>query len=462
MILQALTRYYEDLLTRGEIAAPGWSPAKISFALCLDENGAVIQVIPTMQEVVAGKKTVRRPQEIVLPAAVKRTVGVASNFLWDNSTYLLGVDQKGKPARSRECFQAAAQLHHAILDGVESPAARAILAFFDTWDPSMAAEHPALRASFDDITGSSNLVFRVDSVYPQDDPAIRAAWQTHRDGGDPNAVRLQCLVTGREDEISATHPAIKGVRDAQSSGAALVSFNAPAFCSYGREQNYNAPVGKHAAFAYTAALNHLLADKSSVQTIGDTTVVCWAEGAEPVYQDYAQAFLFGGETPKGLSDNDLRAALKRLAERAPAWAALFVTADHGMVNVPEHQRIDYSGVEELTRNIAMTAGEPRAVHLYLEDTSEAARTATAQRWAQYWGERAWVMDSRELMRTGYFGPVITDAARGRIGDLMVCARDDWALYDMRHYQERALHMVGQHGSLTDAERLVPLRMLKTF
>ena len=70
MILQALTRYYEDLLTRGEIAAPGWSPAKISFALCLDENGTVIQVIPTMQEVVAGKKTVQRPQEMVLPAAV--------------------------------------------------------------------------------------------------------------------------------------------------------------------------------------------------------------------------------------------------------------------------------------------------------------------------------------------------------------------------------------------------------
>ncbi len=100
---------------------------------------------------------------------------------------------------------------------------------------------------------------------------------------------------------------------------------------------------------------------------------------------------------------ELNSALKRLAERAPAWAALFVTADHGMVNVPEHQRIDYSGVKELTRNIAMTAGEPRAVHLYLEDTSEAARTATAQRWAQYWGERAWVIDSRELMRAGYFG-----------------------------------------------------------
>ena len=314
MILQALTRYYEDLLTRGEIAAPGWSPAKISFALCLDENGAVIQVIPTMQEVVAGKKTVQRPQEIVLPAAVKRTAGVASNFLWDNSAYLLGIDQKGKPARSRECFQAAAQLHHAILDGVESPAARAILAFFDTWDPSMAAEHPALRASFDEITGSANLAFRVDSVYPQDDPAIRAAWQTHRDGGDPNAVRLQCLVTGREDEISATHPAIKGVRDAQSSGAALVSFNASAFCSYGKEQNYNAPVGKYAAFAYTSALNYLLSDKENVHRIGDTTVVCWAEGAEEQYNGLTNMWMFGDDNNTGLSDADLYAAVKRITE----------------------------------------------------------------------------------------------------------------------------------------------------
>lgn len=121
----------------------------------------------------------------------------------------------------------------------------------------------------------------MDGCYPQKDDAIRAAWQSCRESSDPDAVRMQCLVTGREDEITATHPAIKGVRNAQSSGAALVSFNAPAFCSYGREQNFNAPVGKYAAFAYTAALNHLLADRKNVQLIGDTTVVCWAEGAGP-------------------------------------------------------------------------------------------------------------------------------------------------------------------------------------
>lgn len=316
MILQALTRYYEDLLERGEIAAPGWSPAKISFALCLDGRGQVTQVIPTMQEVELGKKTVLRPQEMTLPAAVKRTAGIASNFLWDNSTYLLGIDQKGKPERSRDCFEAAKILHHTVLDGVDSPIAQAILAFFDTWQPENAAEHPALSRQYETVTAGGNLLFRVDGVYPHEDAAIREAWQCCRDGIHEDAVRMQCLVTGREDEVTAVHPAIKGVRNAQSSGAALVSFNAPAFCSYGHEQSYNAPVGRYAAFAYTAALNHLLANRDNVQVIGDTTIVCWAEGAEAVYPDLFTSFM-SGSMPSTISEDDLRAALSRLAKGLP-------------------------------------------------------------------------------------------------------------------------------------------------
>ena len=315
MILQALTRYYEDLLSRGEIAAPGWAPAKISLALYINENGELTQIVPTMDEVSKGKKTVLQPQSKPLPAPVKRASNIASNFLWDNSSYLLGIDQKGKPERSRECFAAAAKLHHAVLDGIDSPNARAILAFFDTWEPERAAEHPALIRQLDDVTAGGNLVFRVDGRKVEEDAAIREAWQRYRDGGE-SGVKMQCLVTGKEDEIAAVHPSVKGVRDAQSSGAALVSFNAPAFCSYGREQNYNAPVGKYAAFAYTAALNHLLADSDHVQHIGDTTVVCWAEGAEDAYPGFFSAVI-GGGTYGGLSDNDLRAALKRLANGLP-------------------------------------------------------------------------------------------------------------------------------------------------
>lgn len=224
MILQALTRYYEDLLSRGEIAAPGWAPAKISLALYINENGELTQIVPTMDEVSKGKKTVLQPQSKPLPAPVKRASNIASNFLWDNSSYLLGIDQKGKPERSRECFAAAAKLHHAVLDGIDSPNARAILAFFDTWEPERAAEHPALIRQLDDVTAGGNLVFRVDGRKVEEDAAIREAWQRYRDGGE-SGVKMQCLVTGKEDEIAAVHPSVKGVRDAQSSGAALVSFN---------------------------------------------------------------------------------------------------------------------------------------------------------------------------------------------------------------------------------------------
>ena len=100
-------------------------------------------------------------------------------------------------------------------------------------------------------------------------------------------------------------------------GNALVSFNNESESSYGREQSYNAPVGKYAAFAYTAALNHLLAKRNNVQVIGDTTIVCWAEGAEPAYPDLFMAFL-SGNMPSGLSEKDLQAALKNLAKGLPS------------------------------------------------------------------------------------------------------------------------------------------------
>ena len=316
MILQALARYYDDLLQQGKISAPGWTKVKISYALDIGLDGQLKQVIPTRQDETVGKKTVQRPQEMVLPAPIKKTKGASSNFLWENSGYLLGIKQKEEPQRSLKCFETARELHHALLDGVDSPNAKAILRFFDSWQPEEAAQHPMLSGELDEITAGGNLVFRIEGTYPQEDSRIREAWDKARNSSSKDAVKMQCLITGQEDEIVAVHPSIKGVRDAQSSGAALVSFNAPAFCSYGHEQNYNAPVGKHAAFAYTAALNHLLSDRNSVQHIGDTTVVCWAEGAEEAYQNLAQFALFGQEMP-GLTDNDLRAALKRLANGLP-------------------------------------------------------------------------------------------------------------------------------------------------
>ena len=70
---------------------------KVSYALLLSENGTLEQVIDIQTEQPRGKKMASAPQILSLPAPVKRTVGVAANFLCDNAGYLLGIDSKGNP-----------------------------------------------------------------------------------------------------------------------------------------------------------------------------------------------------------------------------------------------------------------------------------------------------------------------------------------------------------------------------
>lgn len=295
MILQALVRHYEDLIGLNMIAPPGWDQVKVSYALELDEQGQLLRAVSIQENVVKGKKAVLTPRLMELPAPVKRASNVAPNFLWDNSSYILGVDNKGKPKRAKECFVASRSLHEQLLAGTDAASARALLHFFQNWDPEKAETHPALSNDINSIMAGANLVFRFQGAFVHEDPAIRQAWQAYYDA-DCGGPTMVCLVTGRDASVEAIHPSIRGVQGAQSSGAALVSFNAPAFCSYGKDQNLNAPTSKYAAFAYTSALNHLLADRGHLYRFGDTTVVCWAEGGEPAFQDAFSAFTFGAQS----------------------------------------------------------------------------------------------------------------------------------------------------------------------
>ena len=319
MILQALTAYYEQLVRQGKLSAPGWDDSfKVSYELRLNDAGQLVSVLDLRTETKMGKKTVLAPRAMRVPAHEKRSSGIAANFLCDNSTYLLGADEKGKPERAADCFKACAKLHHTILDGVDSPAARALLAYFDSWAPAQVAAHPLLAEQWKEITGNANLIFGYEAAdhshsFVNDDPAIQNAWQAHYNDRSADSDMGQCLITGKYAPIERTHPNISGVPGAQSSGAALVSFNAPAFCSYGHEQGDNAPVSKYAAFAYTTALNRLLADRSHCKHVGDTTILCWAENAEPVYQDAMSMFLFGADEAAGIQESDVQAALKRLS-----------------------------------------------------------------------------------------------------------------------------------------------------
>ena len=294
MILQELARHYEVLLKQEKVFPPGWCQAKVSYALELDREGQLVGVISQKIPEQRGKKEVQVPKPMKVPEMVTRSSGVAANFLCDNAKYLLGIDKDGTNQRLIQCFEAAKELHLAVLQEVDNEAAQAVKKFFLTWKPEKAGANPELSEKWAEVTEGGNLVFLVNHQYAQDNEEIQTAWAKASKTGETGVEGL-CLVTGEKTEISRIHSAIKRVQGAQSSGAALVSFNAPAFESYGKEQSYNAPVGKYAMFAYTTALNHLLAQREYVFTMGDTAIVFWSENGEEVYQRTFLDFMNPGE-----------------------------------------------------------------------------------------------------------------------------------------------------------------------
>ncbi len=282
MILQSLVRYYEIMAKDGKLPLPGYSTANVSLAINLSPDGTVQSIVTMKEPKTRGKKTVDVPQSMTVPEQVVRAVNVCPNFLCDNASYLLGIDSKGKPERTLECFSKSRKLHEAVLSGVHTETAQAVLNFFQHWEPQKAAEHPALLDKLEEILAGGNLIFILNGGNrAQDKPEIRNAWESYRKSQDSSSLK-PCLVTGRIAPVARLHGKIKGVKGAQAVGANLVSFNSSAYESYGHdgEQGLNAPVSEYAVFAYTTALNYLLSSDDHRIQLGDTTVVYWAEGRQ--------------------------------------------------------------------------------------------------------------------------------------------------------------------------------------
>ncbi|ACO79324.1 CRISPR-associated protein Csd1 [Azotobacter vinelandii CA] len=286
MILSALNDYYQRLLTQDVgIALPGYSQEKISYVLVLSPGGELVDVQDI--RVQAGKKL--QPGLLSVPQPEKRTSGVKSNFLWDKTSYVLGVSAKegGRMAQEHQAFK---ELQCSFLGDSSDPGLQALLKFLAQWTPEQF-----LPPLFNVEMLDSNLVFRLDGQlhYLHDTPAAQSIWSRLQAGTD--CKQGLCLVTGEYQPLARLHPAIKGVNGAQSSGASIVSFNLESFSSYGKSQGDNAPVSERAAFAYTTVLNHLLRrDDSNHQRlqIGDASVVFWAEAASAAQADAAETLFW--------------------------------------------------------------------------------------------------------------------------------------------------------------------------
>jgi len=282
LILQELNRYYERKMDESEATIPpyGTSVENISFALVLGDDGELLDVEDLRLQ--DGKQL--RPRKMVVPAAEKKASGIKPNFLWDSTSYVLGLDDKGKPERTAKCHETFVQQVR-IFCGIDDPGLKAVLLFFER-----DCQTVATRQDWADICGT-NLVFRLGGTpgFIHERVAARKAWEQCLGQREADMVG-QCLVSGETGQpLARLHPSIKGVRGAQSMGASIVSFNLPAFESYGKEQSFNAPVSEKAAFNYVTALNTLLAAGSRQKVvIGDTTIVFWAErqsAAEDLFAD---------------------------------------------------------------------------------------------------------------------------------------------------------------------------------
>lgn len=295
MILQALKEYYDRMVADPDsgIAPLGWEWKEIPYVIVLNEDGSVAQIEDT-QEIVNKKK---RAKLFLVPQAVKRSVNIAANLLWDNVEYVSGTICKQENDKSKQEKQESKvkerhnDFRRRLNDFSTSAPIEIIQKFLSRPNKSEELkEHPAWMSAIDNcafvtfkLVGESEIVARMPFVIDE----LNKYFANQLDG----RLKSTCLISGEQDVIALTHPALKGVSGCNTSGGNIVSFNIKAAESFSKEQGKNAPIGEHSAFAYTTALNTLLRKESRQKIfIGDASVVFWSEKKTTLEDSFLDLF----------------------------------------------------------------------------------------------------------------------------------------------------------------------------
>lgn len=151
-------------------------------------------------------------------------------------------------------------------------------------------------------------------------------------------------------------------------------------------------------------------------------------------------------------------SLEYLLARLPTDIGVLVVADHGMVDVPVAAQRDLD--LELLRGAVAMAGEPRLRHIYLPEAAGICdHEAFAAKLRQAHPD-ALVLTREQALASGWYGPVVPEAAR-RMGDVLLVATGDYSFF-FADTPANKRHAIGQHGALTPAETRVPLVRLAAF
>jgi hypothetical protein len=144
--------------------------------------------------------------------------------------------------------------------------------------------------------------------------------------------------------------------------------------------------------------------------------------------------------------------VERLASELSDGQGLFVTGDHGLVNLAPSDRVDVEDVRGLMDGVRMLGGEARARHVYARD---GAGEEVLAAWRDLLSDRMWVRSRDEAIAEGWFGPTVLDRIRPRIGDVVAAAFGPVGVFQ-KSVDPFQWGLVGHHGSMTRQEQLVPL------
>lgn len=145
------------------------------------------------------------------------------------------------------------------------------------------------------------------------------------------------------------------------------------------------------------------------------------------------------------------AAVTDFLRAAPSNYGLILTADHGMIDIPEENHVLLDDLPGFNENIVMVAGEPRFRHLYLADSNAATELCEKFESAS---ATLWALTREQAVATGYFGPV-SEQVLDRVGEIVMIPKQEYALASRldTHYP---ITMIGQHGGILAAEREIPV------
>jgi CRISPR-associated protein Csd1 len=311
-MISELIQYYDRLLAVGNerVAPEGCSWQNVGFAVVLELDGRLHAIEDRRQEVypTATKKNPNpKPyltnRKMILPGLGGRTSGIRANLCWDKAEYLFAY--KGK--RPEATFKAFRDKHLALESQINAPEFSAVCRFIEQWQPGNLTKQ---QRDLIDRCGMCSGVFQIrgQQRYVHELPEVEAYLERERTAADTDDRPLvQSCVSGQWVRPALKHTLqIKGVKGANSKGAALISYNFNATESYGMEHAGHAPMSDSESFRLHSVLNVLTSFQRVY--IGDTTLVYWTDA--PPATATAAELLLGFALGKQAEDGSLKAQLQ--------------------------------------------------------------------------------------------------------------------------------------------------------